>query len=166
MTNLPINFQQCFSTSMIQSLKYLLPSVSAEVTPVSLPYCIISPFIKAMFRFAQIYLYLCVCIISSRCVIRFITLEDLFTHHMVRIQNSSINTRIVLPFANQISSFPFSLLMLKLQYFGHLMQRANLLEKIPFLGNIEGRRRRGWQRMSWLDGIIPSMDMVWANSKR
>ena len=62
MTNLPINFQQCFSTSMTQSLIYLLTSVSAELTPVSLPYCIISPFISSMLRFAQIYLYLCVCV--------------------------------------------------------------------------------------------------------
>ena len=78
---------------------------------------------------------------------------------MVRIQNSSINTRIVLPFANQISYFPFFLLMLKLQYFGHLMQRANSLEKTLILGKIEGRRRRGRQRMRWLDGITNTMDM-------
>ena len=50
-------------------------------------------------------------------------------------------------------------LKLKLQYFGHLMQRADLLEKTLMLGKIEGRRRRGWQRMRWLDGIIDSMDM-------
>ena len=50
-------------------------------------------------------------------------------------------------------------LMLKLQSFGHLMQRANLLEKTPMLGKIEGRRRRGSQRMRRLDGIINSMDM-------
>ena len=50
-------------------------------------------------------------------------------------------------------------LMLKLQYFGHLMQRANLLEKILMLGRIEGRRRRGQQRMKWLDGINDSMGM-------
>ena len=50
-------------------------------------------------------------------------------------------------------------LMLKPQYFGHLMQRANLLEKTLMLGKIEGRRRRGQQRMRWLDGIINSMDM-------
>ena len=47
----------------------------------------------------------------------------------------------------------------KLQYFGHLIQRANSLEKTLMLGKIEGRRRRGWQRMRWLDGIIDSMDM-------
>ena len=47
----------------------------------------------------------------------------------------------------------------KLQYFGHLMQRADLLEKILMLGKIEGRRRRKRQRMRWLDGIIDSMDM-------
>ena len=51
-------------------------------------------------------------------------------------------------------------LMLKLkQYFGHLMQRADLWEKTLMLGNIEGRRRRGRQRMRWLDGITDSMDM-------
>ena len=51
------------------------------------------------------------------------------------------------------------MLKLKLQYFGHLMQRADSLEKILMLGNIEGRRTRGWQRMRWLDGITDSMDM-------
>ena len=49
--------------------------------------------------------------------------------------------------------------MLKLQYFGHLMQRADSLEKTLMLGGIEGRRRRGHQRMRWLDGITDSMDM-------
>ena len=51
------------------------------------------------------------------------------------------------------------MIKLKLQYFGHLMQRANLLEKTLMLGKIEGRRRRGWQRSRWLDGITYSMDM-------
>ena len=51
------------------------------------------------------------------------------------------------------------MLKLKLQYFGHLMQRANSLEKTLVLGKIEGRRRRGQQRMRWLDGITDSMDM-------
>ena len=50
-------------------------------------------------------------------------------------------------------------LMLKFQYFGHLMPRANSLEKTLMLGKIEGRRRRGQQRMRWLDGITNSMDM-------
>ena len=50
-------------------------------------------------------------------------------------------------------------LKLKLQYFGHLIQRANSLEKTLILGKIESRRRRGQQRMSWLDGITDSMDM-------
>ena len=49
--------------------------------------------------------------------------------------------------------------MLKLQYFGHLMQRAYSLEKTPNLGNIEGKRRRGRQRMRWLDSITDLMDM-------
>ena len=51
------------------------------------------------------------------------------------------------------------MLRLKFQYFGHLMQRADSLEKILMLGKIEGRRRRGRQRMRWLDGITDSMDM-------
>ena len=51
------------------------------------------------------------------------------------------------------------MLKLKLQYFSHLMQRTESLEKIPMLGKIEGRRRRGQQRMTWLDGITNSMDM-------
>ena len=51
------------------------------------------------------------------------------------------------------------MLKLKLQYFGHLMQRANTLEKTLMLGKIEGKRRRGQQRMRWLDGITDSMDM-------
>ena len=50
-------------------------------------------------------------------------------------------------------------LMLKLQYFGHLMRRNDSLEKTLMLGEIEGRRRRGQQRMTWLDGIIDSMDV-------
>ena len=51
------------------------------------------------------------------------------------------------------------MLKLKLQYFGHLMQRANSLEKTLMLGGIGGRRRRGQQRMRWLDGVTDSMDM-------
>ena len=51
------------------------------------------------------------------------------------------------------------MLKLKLQYFGHLMQRADSLEKTLMLGKIVGRRRRGWQRMRWLDVITDSMDM-------
>ena len=51
------------------------------------------------------------------------------------------------------------MLKLKLQYFGHLMQRADSFEKTLILGKIEGRRRRGRQRMRWLDGITDTMDM-------
>ena len=51
------------------------------------------------------------------------------------------------------------MLKLKLQYFGHLIQRADSLEKTLMLGKIEGKRRRGQQRMRWLDGITVSMDM-------
>ena len=56
------------------------------------------------------------------------------------------------------------MLKLKLQHFGHLMQRADSFEKTPMLGKIEGRRRRGQQRMRWLDGIINST-WVWVDSR-
>ena len=54
------------------------------------------------------------------------------------------------------------MLRLKLQYFGYMMQRVNSLEKTLLLGKIEGRRRRGLQRMRWLDGITDSTDMSWS----
>ena len=57
------------------------------------------------------------------------------------------------------SSLEGLMLKLKLQYFGHLMRRADSLEKTLMLGGIEGRRRRGQQRMRWLDGITDTMDM-------
>ena len=55
------------------------------------------------------------------------------------------------------------MLKLKLQYFGHLIQRTDSLEKTVMLGKIEGRRRRGQQRMRWLDGITDLMDMSLSN---
>ena len=55
--------------------------------------------------------------------------------------------------------YSLEVLMLKLQYFGHMMQRADSLEKTLILGKIEGRRKRGRQRMRWLDGITESVDM-------
>ena len=56
--------------------------------------------------------------------------------------------------------------MLKLQSFGHLMRRADSLEKTLMLGKTEGKKRRGWQRMRWLDGILTQWTGVWANSGR
>ena len=55
--------------------------------------------------------------------------------------------------------FSMERLTVKLQYFGHPMQRTNSIEKTPMLGKIEGKRKRGWQRMRWLDSIPDSMDM-------
>ena len=65
----------------------------------------------------------------------------------------------ILKGANPEYSLEGLMLKLKLQYFGHLMQGANLLEKTPMLGKIESRRRRGRQRVRWLDGITDLMDM-------
>ena len=79
------------------------------------------------------------------------TLRVLWT---VRRSNQSILKEISLEY-----SLEGLMLKLKLQYFGHLMQRTNSLEKTLMLGKIEGRRRRGWQKMRWLDGITDIMDM-------
>ena len=63
------------------------------------------------------------------------------------------------PKGNRSYSLEGLMLKLKLQCFGHLMRRADSLEKILMLGKIEGKRRRGWQTMRWLDSITSSMDM-------
>ena len=75
---------------------------------------------------------------------------------------SPLDCKEIQPVLKEISprfSLQGLMLKLKLQYFGHLMQRADSFEKILMLGKIEGRRRRGRQRMRWLDGITDSMDM-------
>ena len=67
--------------------------------------------------------------------------------------------QLVHPTGNPECSLEGLMLKLKLQYFGHLIRRADSFEKTPMLGKIEGRRRGGRQRMRWLDGITKSMDM-------
>ena len=74
-------------------------------------------------------------------------------------QTAKISNQSILKEINSEYSLEELMLKLKLQYSGHLMRRANWLEKTLMLGKIEGRRRRGWKRMRWLDGIINSMDM-------
>ena len=69
------------------------------------------------------------------------------------------NLSILNEISHEYSLEGLMLLKLKLQYFGHLMRRADLFEKTLMLGKIEGRRKRGWQRMRWLDAITDSMDM-------
>ena len=69
------------------------------------------------------------------------------------------SNQLILKELNPEYSLEGLMLKLKLQYFGHLMRRSNLPEKTLMLGKIEGRKRRGWQRMRWLDGTIDSMDM-------
>ena len=75
------------------------------------------------------------------------------------ISNQSISKEI-----SRVCSLVGLMLKLRLQYFGHLMQRADSLEKTLMLGGIEGRRRRGRQKMRWLDGITYLMDMGWVDS--
>ena len=80
-----------------------------------------------------------------------------------KILESPLNSKEVQPVHIKEISPEYSLeglmLKLKLQYFGHLMQRTDLLEKTLMLGNINGRRRRGQQRMRWFGGITDSIDM-------
>ena len=73
---------------------------------------------------------------------------------------SALNYKDIKPVNPEINpEYYLEGLMLKLQYFGHLMWRADSLEKTLMLGKIEGRRRRGWQRMRWMDGINDSINM-------
>ena len=72
---------------------------------------------------------------------------------MTRLKNENC---IKITFRKKPHPSPFQL---KRQYFGHLMRRADLFEKTLMLGKIEGRRRRGWQKIRWLDGITDSMDL-------
>ena len=88
----------------------------------------------------------------KRCVKFFVVYKD--SPRTARRSN-----RLILKEINPEYSLEGLMLKLKLQYFGHLMQRASSLEKILMLGKTEGRRRRGRQRMRWLDGITDSMDM-------
>ena len=78
---------------------------------------------------------------------------------LLRVLWTARSNKSILKEINTEYSLEGLMVKLKLQYFGHLMQRANSLEKTLMLGKIEGRRRRGWQRMRWLDGITNSTDM-------
>ena len=80
---------------------------------------------------------------------------------LARWSNQSVLKKI-----NPEYSLEGQILKLMLQYFGHLMQRSDSLKKTLMLGKIKGKRRRGWQRTRWSDGIINSMDMSWASSGR
>ena len=78
---------------------------------------------------------------------------------LLRIPWTARSNQSILKEINPEYSLEGLMLKLKLQYFGHLMQRADSLQKTPVLGKIEGRKRRGQQRMRWLAGITDSMDM-------
>ena len=77
----------------------------------------------------------------------------------LRVPWTARSNQLILKEISPEHSLEGLMLKLKLQYFGHLMRRTNSLEKTLMLGKIEGRRRRGWQRMRWLDGITDLMDM-------
>ena len=78
---------------------------------------------------------------------------------LLRVPRIARSNQSILKEINPEYSLEGLMMKLKLQYFGHLMQRTNSIEKTLMLGKIEGRRRRGSQRMRWLDGITDSMDM-------
>ena len=77
----------------------------------------------------------------------------------MRVSPARRSNQSILKEINPEYSLEGLLLKLKLQYFGHLIRRSDSLEKILLLAKIEGGRRRGWQRMRWLDGLTDSMDM-------
>ena len=77
----------------------------------------------------------------------------------MRVPWTAKSNQSILKEINPEYSLEGLMMNLKLQYFGHLMQRANSLEKTLMLGKTEGKRRRGWQRMRWLDKITDSMNM-------
>ena len=83
-----------------------------------------------------------------------------------KILESHLDSKEMKPVSPKGNELQGLMLKLKLQYFGHLMRRADTLEKTLILGKSEGRRKRGRQRMRWLDGLTDSMTWVWANSGR
>ena len=86
------------------------------------------------------------------------TLESNLDYKAIKSVNPKGNQPWIF-YENFLWEFSMKRLTLKLQYFGHPMQRTNSIEKTPMLGKIEGKRKRGWQRMRWLDSIPDSMDM-------
>ena len=78
---------------------------------------------------------------------------------LLRVPWSTRSNQSILKEVNLENSLEGLILKLQLQYFGHLLERVDSVEHSLMLGKIEGRRRRGWQKMRWLDGIIDSMDM-------
>ena len=84
------------------------------------------------------------------------------TSVQVSVPSSLTHESKQFPKHDKHSNLHLGMLKLKLQYFGHLMRRVDSLEKTLMLGGIGGRRRRGRQRMKWLDGITDSMDMSWS----
>ena len=85
---------------------------------------------------------------------------------LLRVPWTAGSNQSILREINPENSLEGEMLKLKLQYFGHLMRRPDSLEKTPMLGKIEGRRRRGRQRMRWLDGITDLMDVSLSELRR
>ena len=90
---------------------------------------------------------------------RIVAFELWYWRRLLRVPWTERSSQSILKEINPEYSLEGLMLKLKLQYFGHLMRRTDSLEKTLMLGKIEGRRRRGWQRMRWLDGITDSLDM-------
>ena len=105
----------------------------------------------------SLYIYICVCVCV--CIIKISIFELWCWRRLLRDPwTARRSIQSILKEFNLEYSLEWLMVKLKLQYLGHLMWRANSLEKTLMLGKIEDRRRRGWQRMRWLGGITDSMD--------
>ena len=113
---------------------------------------VMSLFFNVLSRFVRAFLPRSKCLLIS-------WLQSPFAVTLEPKKIKSVTASTFFPFYLSWSNLEGLVLKLKLQYFGHLMRRADSFEKTLMLGKIEGRRRRGWQRMRWLDSIRDSMDM-------
>ena len=122
--------------------------------------------VKSVVSSLVMYGYECWIIKKAECW-KFVAFELWCWRRLLRVPwGARISNQSILKEINPEYSLKGLMLKLKLQYSIHLMQRNDLLEKSLMLGKIEGRRRRGWQRMRWLDGITdPRWTWVWASSR-
>ena len=127
-------------------------SISSASPPYHLVFCV--AFLTTNYAFTGLLTFLSVSTIQ-----RIDAFELWCQRRLFRVLETARSNQSILKEINPEYSLEGLMLKLKFQYFCHLMQRGNSMEKTLKLGKIEGRKRRGWQRMRWWDGITDSMDM-------